>query len=485
VDSGTNQTQHHRRRLSRPPRAPPPTSLPPARAEYALGLPRFQAFADAVNTTGRPMVISTEPFSIVPTPLHAGFAHLWRTGNDIDANYGTITNRADLNAKWAPLTGPGRWADPDMLQCGHASLTDAECRSHFGLWAVSKAPLILGADVRTFSPAVLAIVGNPGVIAVNQDPLGVQARKLAAGGRVTPAMVGLAPCATSGTAPGVNGVTAADLAWALRPWTGGGGAPAGAVSVYHNASGRCLGTRPYIGRAGPVPVLVPCDATDASQAWAPTGDPRTLGGLVNVALNASLTVGDSTLYGAVHGKDPIPLLDAAYGITNLTFAPFVAEPPCHDRSCDGYAPAQNWYWSPSSGRLALALMASNIYRCFEGSCYVLTNHLPGTTDQCLARVAAISNDGVDSDVAGVHVWGGPLSGGAFVMALENRGAAAAPADAQWAWLEAPGVGPATSMCVRELFTNASLGVHVGGISLPAVGSHDIAVLRLVPGATSC
>jgi hypothetical protein len=45
------------------------------------------------------------------------------------------------------------------VQCGHASLTDAECRSHFGLWAIAKAPLILGSDVRKMTPTQLAIVG--------------------------------------------------------------------------------------------------------------------------------------------------------------------------------------------------------------------------------------------------------------------------------------------------------------------------------------
>jgi alpha-galactosidase len=89
--------------------------------EYALGLARFVAFADAVAVAGRPMVISTEPFSITPNPLHAGFANLWRTGNDISANYGTIVKRADLNEKWAPFTGPGAWADPDMLQVRRAT----------------------------------------------------------------------------------------------------------------------------------------------------------------------------------------------------------------------------------------------------------------------------------------------------------------------------------------------------------------------------
>jgi len=429
------------------------------------------------------MVISTEPFSIVPTPLHAGFAHLWRTGNDISADYSTILDRADLNAKWARLTGPGRWADPDMLQCGHASLTDAECRSHFGLWAIAKAPLILGADVRAFSPTVLSIVGNADVIAINQDPLGVQARKLAAGGQTSPEMVGLAPCATAsagGASAGVNGVAPSDLVWAVLPVGGGSNASV----VRHNASGRCLGTRAYRGRAGQVPVLLPCDATDATQAWE-LPSPHAVGGLLNVALGrAALTVGESTLYGAVHGQDAVPLPDAAYGITNITFEPYTPEPPCNSRNCDNYLPAQSWYHSPSSGTLALASMASNIYRCFEGSCYVLTSHLPATVDSCLARVAAISNDGVDSDVPGVHVWGGPLAGGAFVMALENRGSAPANATGLWAWLEAPGLGPSSAVCARELFTGAALGVLVGGVTLE-VGAHDIAVLRLLPGVTVC
>ena len=61
------------------------------------------------------MVISTEPFSLIPTARHREFAHLWRTTNDINANLGTILDRADTNDKWADLAGPGSWNDPDML----------------------------------------------------------------------------------------------------------------------------------------------------------------------------------------------------------------------------------------------------------------------------------------------------------------------------------------------------------------------------------
>ena len=81
-----------------------------------------------------------------------------------------------------------------MPQVGNGQLNDNECRSHFGLWAINKAPLILGTNVRALSQSQLAIVGNAGVIAINQDPLGVQARKLAVDGVLVPHFVGLAPC---------------------------------------------------------------------------------------------------------------------------------------------------------------------------------------------------------------------------------------------------------------------------------------------------
>jgi hypothetical protein len=57
------------------------------------------------------MVISSEPFSLHPTPAHREFAHLWRTTNDINANFKTILDRADTNDKWADLAGPGSWND--------------------------------------------------------------------------------------------------------------------------------------------------------------------------------------------------------------------------------------------------------------------------------------------------------------------------------------------------------------------------------------
>lgn len=66
-----------------------------------------------------------------------------------------------------------------MLEVGNGGMTDAEYVTHFSLWAISKAPLLIGCDVSRMSAATLAILTNPEVIAVNQDPLGVQGKKVA------------------------------------------------------------------------------------------------------------------------------------------------------------------------------------------------------------------------------------------------------------------------------------------------------------------
>jgi hypothetical protein len=66
-----------------------------------------------------------------------------------------------------------------VLEVGNGGMTDAEYVTHFSLWAISKAPLLIGCDVSKMSAATLATLTNPEVTAINQDPLGVQAKKVA------------------------------------------------------------------------------------------------------------------------------------------------------------------------------------------------------------------------------------------------------------------------------------------------------------------
>jgi alpha-galactosidase len=77
--------------------------------------------------------------------------------------------------------GPGRYNDPDMLEVGNG-MSSAEDRAHFSMWAMLSAPLIAGNDLASMSKETAEILGNGEVIAVDQDPLVIQAfRYLAAG----------------------------------------------------------------------------------------------------------------------------------------------------------------------------------------------------------------------------------------------------------------------------------------------------------------
>src|SRR5689334_5892097 len=68
--------------------------------------------------------------------------------------------------------------DPDMLEIGNGGMTLNEYRTHMSLWSIAKSPLIIGCDVRNISKESLEILTNPEVIAINQDSLGIQGRKI-------------------------------------------------------------------------------------------------------------------------------------------------------------------------------------------------------------------------------------------------------------------------------------------------------------------
>ena len=80
---------------------------------------------------------------------------------------------------WSALPGPGHWNDPDMLLVGLGKITDDESRTQVSLWSLLAAPLIASADLRKISPADLAILTDPEIIAVDQDPAGIQGRRIA------------------------------------------------------------------------------------------------------------------------------------------------------------------------------------------------------------------------------------------------------------------------------------------------------------------
>lgn len=148
----------------------------------------FQKMHDALIATGRPIFYSINPVygagSCVPPKCSIDvvkISNMWRIEFDITNTWASFTGLIDTDKPLAQYAGPGHWNDPDMLEVGRGMSTD-EDRSHFGMWAMLAAPLIAGNDIRSMNATVKAILTNPDVIAVNQDPLGIQATMVGTAG---------------------------------------------------------------------------------------------------------------------------------------------------------------------------------------------------------------------------------------------------------------------------------------------------------------
>jgi alpha-galactosidase len=142
---------------------------------------------DALELAGRPIVFSLcEWGNSQPWTWAANVGHLWRTTTDIKdiwegkmrGNGAGAVTIADMQVDLADYAGPGHWNDPDMLEVGNGGMSDAEYRSHFSLWCIMAAPLIAGNDIAAMKPETHDILTNKEVIAVDQDALGKQGKRI-------------------------------------------------------------------------------------------------------------------------------------------------------------------------------------------------------------------------------------------------------------------------------------------------------------------
>ena len=322
-------------------------------ASYALDSSvRFAAMRDALNRTGKSIVLSIEPFAMTPdAELSSKVSNLWRVAMDIQSDWHDIINRADISDKWAPLAGPGGWNDPDMINVGNPSpdgdkgghMTLGESRVYFGLWAIMKAPLLLSSNLPHLVPEVIAIVNNTDIIAVNQDPLGVQARKLYVDGTPLPWLVGLQPCGYSAPKPFNRGLQSHaetdSRMFAPQPLE-----QKGQYQIRSLATNRCLSaalqnTKSASGQKdhsrGTV-VLMPCNPVDSNQTFVFSKGINTVSSLVHAKSNLALAVSNATLNSAMYGKDALAVPSAAYGQTDLLLVTRYDQDACASRDCENY-----------------------------------------------------------------------------------------------------------------------------------------------------
>ncbi|HQC54447.1 MAG TPA: alpha-galactosidase [Clostridia bacterium] len=165
----------------------------PIRTKIDSAILQYRTMADAIkkasentakknNQTIKPIVFSICEWGFRKPWLWGKTAgNLWRTTPDIRPIWPWIMTIYSRNVKLYKYAEIGAWNDPDMLEVGNGNLTEAENKTHFSLWCMMNAPLILGNDLRKITPEILNIVTNKHMININQDALGKQAKRIDSG----------------------------------------------------------------------------------------------------------------------------------------------------------------------------------------------------------------------------------------------------------------------------------------------------------------
>ena len=149
-------------------------------------------------------LLDTLDRDIVFSLCQYGWGNVWEWGDEVGGNLWRVTG--DITDSWSSMSGigfaqtghekyagPGHWNDTDMLVVGKVGwgqqlrdsrLTADEQLTHITLWSLQAAPLLIGADMSQIDPFTIDLLGNPEVLAVNQDPLGHAAGRLRGDGRI-------------------------------------------------------------------------------------------------------------------------------------------------------------------------------------------------------------------------------------------------------------------------------------------------------------
>ncbi|GAB3648006.1 glycoside hydrolase family 27 protein [Glycomyces tarimensis] len=143
-----------------------------------------EAFWKAVQKVDRDIVLSLSPgmnLSVSHAEHLKAHSHLWRISADLWDRWRDIDAQFDLLRDWAAHSGPGHWADADMLPLGRMGLraevgepresllTPDEQRTMVTLWCVARSPLMVGADLPNSSPETIELLTNDEVLAAQRS----------------------------------------------------------------------------------------------------------------------------------------------------------------------------------------------------------------------------------------------------------------------------------------------------------------------------
>ena len=154
----------------------------------------IEAVRKAIDKCGRSIVYSLSPGE---TPVQQGahvaaHANMWRVSGDFWDSWSALNQEFTLGERWSGFVGAGHWPDADMLPVGHLSIqgrsvggdrqtnfTKPEQMTLLSLWCLLPAPLMAGANLPNNDAWTRALLTNPEVLALDQDPVGTPARRVA------------------------------------------------------------------------------------------------------------------------------------------------------------------------------------------------------------------------------------------------------------------------------------------------------------------
>jgi alpha-galactosidase len=170
-----------------------------------IDVPHAEMMFKALRGSGRDIVLSLSNSADVGLASEwPKVANCWRTTGDIgdqwqyqqgshDVWRHSVSEIAFSQDPWTASAGPGHWNDPDMLVIGrvgwgptlHATqLTPSEQISHITMWCMLSAPLLLGCDLEQLDAFTMSLLTNDEVLAIDQDALGKQAKRVATVGPI-------------------------------------------------------------------------------------------------------------------------------------------------------------------------------------------------------------------------------------------------------------------------------------------------------------
>lgn len=419
--------------------------------DYGEPEKRYPPMSDALVASGRPIVYSLCEWGRAnPAAWGEKIAHLWRVSGDIRDTWRSLLTRAAISAPLWRYAGPGGWNDPDMLEVGNGGCSFEEYKTHFSFWAMLKAPLIVGNDVRamTKDDEAYAILSNAEVIAVDQDSLGWQARRIWSDrSEHHPVFSGrgdrliATKCARSNAGQSQQDALL-DQQWT---WQQDG-------TIVSHATGLCLAERAELAASGEEEDLLRSfegAASSLSELDFSLGEGRVT---TDVCANATRWDLAQRSGGALVSRESGRCLEvAANPIVIFTDGKRVRTAPCmpevlHDKKFVNIREHQGW--TQPSGVKGAQLM--NLY---QRQCLTIDRDAPLGLLQ--------------------EVWSTSLATGELAVMLLNKGPTQARMSVAWQQL---GLAAAQVRAVRDLWAHAEVGVAA---RLSAeVPSHGVALFKI-------